>query len=68
VRGAIVELLHDLEQDVLDLYRDYAKLAVSDGVEVVTTRRWCDDSACCYAACGREGLSWYAPEVEGERS
>ena len=39
VRGAIVHLLHDLEHHVLDVRRGYAKLALADGVEVVTTRR-----------------------------
>ena len=39
VRGALVHLLHDLEHHVLDVRRGYAKLALADGVEVVTSRR-----------------------------
>ncbi|MBA2954770.1 hypothetical protein GON03_10570 [Nocardioides sp. MAH-18] len=39
VRGALIHLLHDLEHHVLDVRRGYAKLALADGVEVVTSRR-----------------------------
>jgi hypothetical protein len=39
VRGALVHLLHDLEHHVLDVRRGYAKLALADGIEVVTNRR-----------------------------
>jgi len=39
VRGAMVHLLHDLEHHVWDIRRGYAKLALADGVEVVTSRR-----------------------------
>ena len=39
VRGALVHLLHDLQHHVVDVRRGYAKLALADGIEVVTTRR-----------------------------
>ena len=39
VRGAMVHLLHDLEHHVWDVRRGYAKIALADGVEVVTSRR-----------------------------
>lgn len=38
VRGALVHLLHDLEHHVWDVRRGYAKLALAEGVEVVTSR------------------------------
>ena len=38
VRGATLHLLHDLEHHVWDVRRGYAKLALADGVEVVTSR------------------------------
>lgn len=38
VRGALVHLLHDLEHHVLDVRRGHARLALADGVEVVTSR------------------------------
>ena len=38
VRGALVHLLHDLEHHVWDIRRGYAKLALADGIEVVTSR------------------------------
>lgn len=38
VRGALVHLLHDLEHHVWDVRRGYAKLALADGIEVVTSR------------------------------
>lgn len=38
VRGAVTHLLHDLEHHVWDVRRGYAKLALADGVEVVTSR------------------------------
>ena len=38
VRGAMVHLLHDLEHHVWDVRRGYAKLALADGVVVVTSR------------------------------
>src|SRR3954454_17652640 len=38
VRGAMVHLLHDLEHHRSDLRRGYAKLGLSDGIEVVTSR------------------------------
>lgn len=38
VRGAMIHLLHDLEHHVLDVRRGYAKLALADGVVVVTSR------------------------------
>lgn len=38
VRGALVHLLHDLEHHLLDVRRGYAKLALADGIEVVTSR------------------------------
>ena len=37
VRGALVHLLHDLEHHVWDIRRGYAKLALADGIEVVTS-------------------------------
>ena len=39
VRGANVHLLHDLEHHVWDIRRGYAKLALADGIEIVTNRR-----------------------------
>jgi len=38
VRGATLHLLHDLEHHVWDVRRGYAKLALADGIEVVTSR------------------------------
>ena len=38
VRGAVVHLLHDLEHHRWDVRRGYAKLGLSDGIEVVTSR------------------------------
>lgn len=38
VRGAMLHLLHDLEHHVWDIRRGYAKLALADGIEVVTSR------------------------------
>jgi hypothetical protein len=38
VRGALLHLLHDLEHHVWDIRRGYAKLALADGIEVVTSR------------------------------
>ena len=38
VRGAMVHLLHDLEHHLWDVRRGYAKLALADGIEVVTSR------------------------------
>ena len=38
VRGAMLHLLHDLEHHVWDVRRGYAKLALADGIEVVTSR------------------------------
>lgn len=38
VRGAMIHLLHDLEHHVWDVRRGYAKLALADGVVVVTSR------------------------------
>lgn len=37
VRGAVLHLLHDLEHHLLDVRRGYAKLALADGIEVVTS-------------------------------
>ena len=37
VRGATLHLLHDLEHHLLDVRRGYAKLALADGIEVVTS-------------------------------
>jgi hypothetical protein len=38
VCGTITHLLHDLEHHVWDIRRGYAKLALADGTEVVTSR------------------------------
>ena len=38
VRGALVHLLHDLEHHLWDVRRGYAKLGLTDGIEVVTSR------------------------------
>jgi hypothetical protein len=38
VRGALVHLLHDLEHHLLDVRRGYARLALADGIEVVTSQ------------------------------
>ena len=38
VKGAIVHMLHDLEHHVWDIRRGYAKLALANGIEVVTSR------------------------------
>lgn len=38
VLGAMIHLLHDLEHHVWDIRRGYAKLALADGIEVVTSR------------------------------
>jgi hypothetical protein len=38
VRGALVHLLHDLEHHVLDVRRGYARLALADGIDIVTSR------------------------------
>ena len=38
VRGATLHLLHDLKHHVWDVRRGYAKLALADGIEVVTSR------------------------------
>ena len=37
VRGAMVHLLHDLEHHLLDVRCGYAKLGLTDGVEVATS-------------------------------
>ena len=39
VRVATLHLLHDLEHHVWDIRRGYAKLALADGIVVVTSRR-----------------------------
>jgi hypothetical protein len=38
VRGAVVHLLHDLEHHVMDIRCGYAKLGLTDGIEVITSR------------------------------